>query len=481
MKAILKPNEIDQYFHQDTSFNILMKKRIQHVLLICSNYDAFILEEDGRINEKVFEEYVSLNLRYPPVFYQVNSGEKAFEMMEREKIDLIITMLSISDSDPFVLSKEIKQKHSDIPIVVLTPFSREVSQRLSQKDLSAIDYVFAWLGNTSLLLGIIKLIEDKMNSEHDINHVGVQAILVVEDSVRYYSSFLPNIYRYILRQSNEFVAETLNDHQRMLRLRGRPKLLLATTYEEAMQLYEKYHRNLLGVITDVSYSRAGIKDPFAGVKLCEAIKEKDPLLPLLMQSSDSQNEMFARDLKVKFLNKNSKVLSLELRDFILEYFAFGDFIFRDPESGIEIARAKDLRSIRENIKTIPDASLKYHIERNHFSKWLRARALFTLANLFRRASSADFNSLGEVREYIINAINRYLTIRSKGIIASFKKERYHEFLTFTRMGDGSLGGKARGLAFIDMLIKKHHLTDKYPDTIVNIPRTVAITDRKSVV
>lgn len=475
MKAILKQSEIDQYLYQDTSFNILMKKRIQHVLLICSNYDAFILEEDGRINEKVFEEYVSLNLRYPPAFYQVNSAESAFELLATGNIDLVITMLSISDSDPFVLSKDIKYRHPEIPIVVLTPFSREVSQRLAQKDLSAVDYVFAWLGNTSLLLGIIKLIEDKMNAEHDIMQVGVQAILVVEDSVRYYSSFLPNIYRYILSQSNEFVAEALNDHQRMLRLRGRPKLLLATNFEEAINLFDKYQRNILGVITDVSFNRDGSKDPFAGVKLCEAIKERDPLMPLLMQSTDSQNEIFAKELKIKFLNKNSKVLSLELRDFILEYFAFGDFIFRDPATGKEVARAKDLRSIRENIRTIPDATLKYHIERNHFSKWLRARALFTLADLFRRANSADFNSLVEVREYIVNAINRYLTIRAKGIIASFNKDRYHEFLTFTRMGDGSLGGKARGLAFIDMLIKKHKLTDKYTDTLVNIPRTVAIT------
>ncbi len=467
--------DLEHYFFQDTSFDNLMKRRIQHVLLICSTYDAFIMEEDGRINETIFQEYVSLNLRYPPAFVQVHSASQAYATLENEQIDLIINMLSISDADPFEVTHVIKKKHRHIPIVVLTPFSREVSQRLSIQDLSDVDYVFSWLGNPSILLAIIKLIEDKMNTHYDVRQVGVQCILLVEDSVRYYSSYLPSMYRIIFEQSQAFMTEGLNEHQMMLRLRGRPKILLATNFEEAISLYEMYKTNMLGMISDVSFNRGNTKDKFAGIKLSQIVKTNDPYFPILLQSSDRSNERFAKEMKVKFAHKYSKTLLHELTDFIREYLAFGDFKFLDPEDMHEIGRAKDLQGLQELIFQIPDKELKYHIDRNHFSKWLRARALFSLAHLFRQVDSRDFKNLDCVRQFLFDAIVRYRSDRGRGVIAKFDREKYNEYIIFSRVGEGSLGGKARGLAFVDNIIKRHNLIFKYQGIELTIPKTVVLT------
>ncbi len=266
-------------FFSDTAFDRLMQKRIYKVLLICSAYDAFLLEEDGRIEEQIFNEYVSLNLRYPPQIIHVKTASKAFKVLKSDNIDLVITMLSVGGMDPFLMAKKVKKKYEQIPIVVLTPFSREVSLRLSREDTSAIDYIFCWLGNADILLAIIKLIEDVMNVEHDIAEVGLQCILLVEDSVRFYSSYLPLIYRIVFTQSKKFMDEGLNEHQKMMRMRGRPKILLANNYEDAMELYLKYKDNLLGIISDVSYNREGDKDANAGIKLAKYVKEENPYMP----------------------------------------------------------------------------------------------------------------------------------------------------------------------------------------------------------
>ncbi|MBC8343778.1 MAG: response regulator, partial [Bacteroidetes bacterium] len=304
----LNPALGSAYQLNETSFHLLMKMRIHKVLLISSTYDAFILEEDGRIDEQIFNEYVSLSLRYPPVFIKATSAEQAFFMLENESIDLVITMLSIEDMDPFEFSREIKSKYSEIPIVVLTPFSREVTLKLENEDLSAIDYVFSWLGNANLLLAIIKLIEDKMNVEHDVDVVGVQTIILVEDSIRFYSSYLPLLYKFIFKQSQEFMTEGLNEHQKMLRMRGRPKVLLATNYEDAIRFYERFKQSLLGIISDFSYTREAKLDKMAGVKLCEKVKEEDQYLPFLLQSSEKEYVKIAKELNVKFLHKGSTTL-----------------------------------------------------------------------------------------------------------------------------------------------------------------------------
>jgi len=468
------PLQAPKYYFSTTSFNTLMKKRIYHVLLVSSAYDAFILEDDGRIDEQIFNEYVSLNLRYPPQFLIANSEAEAFRLLKEENIDLVITMLSAEETDTFDMAEQIKKNYPEKPIVVLTPFSRKVTLKVNRSDLSAIDYIFSWLGNADLLLAIIKLIEDKMNVEHDVNEVGVQTILLVEDSIRFYSSYLPNIYKIIFKQSLKFMTEGLNEHQKMLRMRGRPKILLATSYEEAVQFYEKYKINMLGVITDLSYRRKGEIDKYAGIKLCERIKNDDRFMPLLLQSSDGESEELAKQMKVGFINKHSKTISMELRNFIFEYFAFGDFVFVSPSSGKEVMRASDLKSFQEILFRIPDESLEYHITRNHFSKWFRARALFPLADLIRDLRIGDFENLDEVRKFMFDAIASFRLNKARGIIAEFYRDSFDEYFTFTRIGDGSIGGKARGLAFLDSLIMRNKMLDKYPNIIVTIPRTVVL-------
>ncbi len=463
-----------KFYFSDTSFSVLMKNRIYHVLLIASAYDTFILEDDGRIDEQIFNEYVSLNLRYPPQFIQAASQEQALEILETQNIDLIITMLSAEERDTFDLASNIKASHKEIPIVVLTPFSREVSIKIDKEDLSNIDYIFSWLGNADILLAIIKLIEDKMNVEYDVEHVGVQTIILVEDSIRFYSSYLPNIYKIIFKQSKSFMTEGLNEHQKMLRMRGRPKILLATNYEEAVELYQKYKRNLLGIISDISYRREGVRDKNAGIKLCELVKKDDRFMPFLLQSSDTHQAGLAKKLKVGFINKNSKTLSRELRNFIREFFAFGDFVFMDPKSNVEIARATDLKALQEIIFPIPDECFEYHIQRNHLSKWMRARALFPLAEMMVDLRQEDFKNIDEIKRFIFDAIGSFRLNKARGVIAEFYRERFDEYLTFTRIGEGSIGGKARGLAFLDSLIKRNQLFDKYKNTIITIPRTVVL-------
>jgi len=459
----------------DTSFNLLMQRRIHKVLLVSSNYDSFMLEEDGRIDEQIFNEYVSLNLRYPPIFVMANSANEAHKILEEDNIDLVISMLRIGDTDTFRFAKQVKSSYPKIPIVVLTHFSREITIRLEKEDLSAIDYVFCWLGNADILLATIKLIEDRMNVEYDVEVVGVQTILLVEDSIRYISTYLPNIYKIIFKQSKEYMREALNEHQKMLRMRGRPKILLATNYEQAVALYEKYKYNMLGIISDITYPRKGIKDKLAGIKLCKKVKEDDEFMPLLLQSSDMNNKQYADELGVGFIHKYSKTLSIEVRNYVIKQFAFGAFVFRDPDSLKEIGRASDLQSLQHLILTIPDKSLEYHAGRNDLSKWLNARAIFPIAQMFKYLTLSDFNDLKEVRNYIFRAISSYRMSKGRGVIAQFDKNNFDEYLIFSRIGDGSIGGKARGLAFINSIIKKNNIFNKFKGIIVTIPRTVVLS------
>ncbi len=477
MDYTTKPN-IDaarRFQFSETSFNELMRKRIHKVLLICSNYDFYMLEEDGRIDEQIFHEYVSLNLRYPPQFIHVTSASEALHELSINEIDLVIEMLSVGDMEPFMLAQKIKNHNPKIPLVVLTPFSREVSLILEKEDTSAVDYIFCWLGNADLLVAIIKLIEDKMNVSFDVKRVGLQTILLVEDSVRFYSSYLPSIYKIILEQSQKFMVEGLNQYQKMLRLRGRPKILLARNFEEASMLYNKYKNNLLGVISDIRYDRRGKMDPNAGFKLVQKIKEDDIFMPILLQSSDIENIEIARELKVGFVHKNSKSLLKQIEDFINEFFAFGDFVFRDPNNGNEIMRVSDLKSLHQSIYQIPDPSFEYHISRNHFSKWLSARALFPIAELFKEVSKDDFKNLVQARDFLFEVISNFRLNKGRGIIAQFNREKYDEYINFARVGEGSIGGKARGLAFLDSLIKNHPELDDFENVIVSIPRTVVLS------
>jgi len=463
------------YLFEDTRFTSLMLHRIYHVLLISSVYDAFVLEEDGRVDEQIFNEYMSLNLRYPPEFIKATSKKKAFEKLKSVNIDLVIIMLSADKKATFDLSNEIKHKYQQIPIVVLTPFSREARIKVELTDeYAAVDYVFSWLGNADILLAIIKLIEDKMNVKHDVGDVGVQAILLVEDNVRFYSSYLPIIYKIIFKQSKSFMSEGLNEHQKMLRMRGRPKILLATTYEEATYMYNKYKNNLLGVISDISYKRKGVKDAEAGFRLVRKIKKDNKYMPLLLQSSDSSNRGKAKHLKAGFIYKHSQGLTYELRNFIKNYFAFGSFIFVDPKSGEEVMRTKNLKDLMDKIFLVPDTSLRYHIERHHLAKWLRARALFPLAQLFQEFETDDFSDCNDVKQFIYSAISNFRIAKSRGVITQFQRDNFDEYFMLARMGEGSIGGKARGLAFLDTLIKRNKLYSLFKDVEITIPHTVVI-------
>ncbi|ASB51131.1 PEP/pyruvate-binding domain-containing protein [Alkalitalea saponilacus] len=459
---------------EDTAFDQLMQKRIHRVLLICSSYDAFMLEEDGRIDEQIFNEYVSLSLRHPPQFIHVASAEEAFETLQTTKIDLVITMLSVGGMDPFSLSKKIKDSYSNIPIVVLTPFSREVSLYLSKEDTSAIDYVFCWLGNTDLLLAIIKLIEDNMNAPYDVPEIGVQTILLVEDSVRFYSSYLPLIYKILFKQSRKFMTEGLNAHQKMMRMRGRPKILLARTFEEAASIYKKYNKNMLGIISDVSFKHDGVKDSEAGVALAKLVKKENPYMPFLLQSSDQSITQTAKEVKVGFIHKHSKFLLQELKDFLNNYLAFGDFIFINPATGEEVNRVSDLRELQDKLLSIPNESLHYHFKRDHVSKWLTARALFSIADVVKDLKVNDDSDIDQIKNDLFHIIAHFRMYKGRGIIASFDSDRFDEYVNFARIGEGSLGGKARGLAFLSTLIKKYPVFKSFEDVLISIPRTVVL-------
>jgi CheY-like chemotaxis protein len=467
--------DLQKYDFTDTSFDLLMQKRIHRVLVICSNYDNYMLEEDGRIDEQIFNEYVSLNLRYPPSFVQTDNVEDAFRILQEDKIDLVISMLSLRGTDVFALAKLIKAKYEKTPIVVLTYFSREVSLRLEGEDLSAIDYVFCWLGDASLILAIIKLIEDKMNADHDIENIGVQAIIIVENSIRYISSYLPNIYRIVLLQSLDFQREALNEHQRMLKMRGRPKILLANNYNDALDLYKKYKYNVLGVISDISYKKDNVNDENAGIELCKVVMADDDNVPFLIQSSSSVHKKMAEELGAGFINKYSKSLSLELRNFIIQNLAFGPFVFKNPDTMEPIAIATDLQSLQQKLLTIPDKTLEFHATRNHFSKWLNARALFPVAQMFKYIRREDFETMDELRRLLYVAISSFRLGKGRGVIAKFDKTSYDEYQVFSRIGDASIGGKARGLAFINRIIKTHKLFNQFPDVLITIPRTVVLS------
>jgi len=465
---------LSQMYLKDTAFQDLMQRRIFNVLLIASPYDAFMMEEDGRVEEQLYFEYVKLNLSSPPRVARVSNAAEAADAMLAKTFDLVVVMPANDISDCIAGARAIKAGHPDVPIVVLTPFSKEVSRRLAREDLSGIDYVFSWLGNMDLLLAVIKLLEDKMNAEVDINGVGVQMILLVEDSVRFYSSILPRLYKFLLKQSQLFSTEALNEHEQMLRMRGRPKVMLARDYEEAMALYERYGDKMLGLISDVSFSRGGVKTRDAGIRLARELRRRDPYLPIIIESSESSNEALVSDFGGVFINKNSKKLSVDLGEAIMANFGFGDFIIRDPVKGNEIMRIHDLKGMQRSIFDIPADALFHHARNNDISRWLYSRALFPIADVVRRHRFETLDEAPAVRQLFFDLIVKYRRMKNRGVVAVFRKERFDHYSNFARIGDGSLGGKGRGLAFVDSIIKHNSLFDDIDGVCVTIPRTVVL-------
>lgn len=458
---------------RDTPFARLMTKRIYNVLLIATRYDAFTLEDDGRVDELIFNEYTSLSLRYPPRFTRVTDEEAALAELENHNYELVIVMPNMAGRDIFAAAASIKERYPDLPIVVLTPFSREVRERIAQADLTVIDYVFAWLGNPELLLAIIKLIEDKWNADDDLAEVGVQSILLVEDSVRFYSSALPHLYRIVLEQSREFSKEALNEHLKTLRMRGRPKIMLARSFEEAAQVLENYGDNLLGIVSDMSFMRNGEKDALAGYALAKMVKERDAHLPFILESSEAGNADYAKRLGVPFIHKNSKTYPQDLRQIIMDQFGFGDFIIRDPQTGKEILRITNLKDLQQNLYNIPDEALRNHLSHNHFSRFFYSRAMFPPAELLKRVDVSEYAEMDEARRFIFDIIVEYRRIKNSGVVAEYRKDRFDAYSNFARIGNGSLGGKGRGLAFMGTLVAGHPRLDD-ARICVNIPRTVVI-------
>lgn len=471
---MLSKLKLNQLYFKDTQFVSLMTKRIFNVLLVANPYDAFMLEDDGRIDEKIFIEYMNLSLRYPPRFTQVSTEEDAWRQLGNTMFDLVICMPGSDNSDTFDIARQIKEKYPHIPLVVLTPFSHGIKERMEHEDLSIFEYVFCWLGNTDLLVSIIKLIEDKMNLEHDIKEVGVQMILLVEDSIRFYSSVLPNLYKFVLRQSQEFATEALNEHQRTLRMRGRPKIVLARSYEEAMDLYNKYQNNTLGIISDARYPREGKIDPHAGIRFLTEVRSRDPFIPLILQSAEVGNKEFAFSCGAQFIDKNSKKMNIDLREAVSENFGFGDFIFRNPNTMEEVVRVHNLKELQNAIFSIPAESFLYHISRNHISRWLYSRAIFPVAEFLKQITWESLQDIDAHRQIIFEAIVKYRKMKNQGVVAVFQRDRFDRYSNFARIGDGSLGGKGRGLAFIDNMVKRHAEFEEFENASVVIPKTVVL-------
>ena len=468
------PQEWNDILLKDVTFIDLMKRRIYNVLIVANPYDAFMLEDDGRIDEKIYGEYVELGLRYPPTFKQVSTVEEAEEVLNTTNIDLVICMPGNADNDAFTVAHAVKDRFPDMPCVVLTPFSHGITKRMQNEDLSIFDYVFCWLGNTNLILSIIKLIEDKMNVEHDIEEAGVQMILLVEDSIRFYSSILPNLYSYILAQSKRISTEALNRHAATLRMRGRPKVVLARTYEEAMAFYKKYHDNTLGVISDVRFPKDGKKDSEAGLKLLREMRQCDEYVPLILESAESDNRLKAEAEGFRFVDKNSKKMSLDLRRLMEEHMGFGDFIFRDPKTHEEVARISSLKELQDSIFKIPYDSMLYHISRNHVSRWLSARGIFPVSAFLKNVTWRKLQDVDAHRQIIFDAIVRYRHMKNLGVVAVFDRLKFDRYAHFARIGDGSLGGKGRGLAFLDNVIKTHPEFNSFAGVKVHIPKTVVL-------
>ena len=459
-------------FGQD--YTRLMTRKIRSILLICNNYDSFSLEEDGHIEGQISQDYAELNLSNPPSIDRVESTLEALELLKHQgdNYDLIITMFNVGKLDVFEFSRLAKVIAPHTPIVLLSSYSKVIYNYIAKQDKTNIDYVFSWNNSTDLIIAIIKLLEDKMNAEHDVLEMGVRTIMLVEDSVHYYSAYLPILYKLVLRQNNEAVRDALNEEQQFMRKRARPKIMLATCYDEAVELYQKYKTNMLGIISDVGFILHKGDDRAtevidAGINLCRLIKADNPTLPYLLQSSQESMRSVAEELGVGFVRKTSEYIARE--------FAFGDFIVTDPLTGQETARARNLYEFERLIKTMSDESLRYFAGKNYISRWLYSRGLFSIGDSFRDIDVNDETDLAEIRKLNLRMLHDYRMRQGLGVVARFDPSTYNDAIWFSRLGNGSLGGKARGLTFLNHILSKYDLYGKWEDVRVLVPRTLVIT------
>ncbi len=467
-------------FSQD--YTKLMARRISRLLLVCNNYDSFSLEEDGHIEARISQDYTELNLTSPPSIDRVETTIEALELLERHDThyDLIITMFNVGKLDVFDFSRRAKEAAPDTPIVLLSSFSKVIYDYIARQDKKYIDYVFCWNNSTDLIIAIIKLLEDKLNAEHDVLESGVRTIMLVEDSVRYYSTYLPLLYKLVLEQNDESLRDSLNEEQQFMRKRTRPKILLATCYDEAYELYQKYKSNMLGIISDVGFilhkrDPRSTEVPDAGINLCRLIKSENPTLPYLLQSSQESMRSVAESLGVGFVRKSSKTLIHELSEYISREFAFGDFIVTDRTTGVELARARNLYEFERLIGELSDEDLRYFARKNYISRWLYSRGLFAIGDHFRPIVIGADTDISEIRKMNIRLVHEYRVSQCLGLVAKFEPETYNDAIRFARLGNGSLGGKARGLAFLNHILAKYQLYDKWKEARVLVPRTLVVT------
>ncbi len=456
------------------AFQNLMRWRIRDVLLVSSLYDLYLFEEDGRLYELIRNEYQDLYLSHSPELTRVSNGQEAIALAREEKrFDLIITTLHIEDMTALKFARLVRESGVEIPIVLLAYDNRELKDLLTHHDTSIFDRIFIWQGDFRLIIAIIKHIEDLRNVEHDTRIVGVQSIILIEDNIRYYSSFLPMIYSEILNQSQRLILEGINLSDKYLRMRARPKILLCTSYDEAWKYFQNHEDDILGVISDIDFPHNGKPDPRAGIEFAKNVKSRHPDIPILLQSTTADYEAQARMIGASFLLKDSPTLLHNLRQFMVQYFSFGDFVFKTPE-GIEVGRATDLKSLEEQLQHVPEESILYHGERNHFSNWLKARTEFWLAHELRPRKVSDYPSVQALREDLISSLREYRRLRQRGIIMDFSEETFLPSSSFARIGGGSLGGKARGLGFVNILINDENIPDKFPEVHISVPPAIVV-------
>lgn len=455
-------------------FQKLMRIKIREILLVSSIYDYYLFEEDGRLYELIRSEYQNLNLSQAPEITHVTNSQEALELLKAENdFDLIITTLHIEDMHVIKFANEIKKEKIDLPIILLAYDNKERKELTTHYDTSVFEQTFIWSGDFHLLIGIIKYLEDRLNVESDTQNIGVQVIILVEDNVKFYSSYLPLVYTEIFNQSQRLLSEGINITHKFLRMRARPKILLCTTYEEAWNYYEKYEEYVLGIILDNNFRHHGVRDTEAGLKFAAEVKSRHKDIPILIQTSDKNLGEKVKSVGASFLYKNSPRLLHNLREFMLEHFSFGDFVF-EMQDGTVVSRASNLRELAEQIGKIPEESLLHHAEGNHFSRWLKARTEFYLAHKLRPQRVTDYESSNHLRKDLINAVHTYIDERQRGVISEFRKETFDPKNSFARIGGGSLGGKARGLGFINSLITNYNVKDLFKDIEVSVPSAIVI-------
>lgn len=455
-------------------FQNLMRHRIRDVLLVSSLYDLYLFEEDGRFDELISNEYQKLNLSHSPELTRVSSGKEAITLAKEERrFDLILTTLHVEDMTAVQLAEQARKAGVEIPIVLLAYDSRELKDLKAHNYTAAFDRVFVWQGDFRLIVSIIKHLEDRMNVDHDTRLVGVQSILFIEDNIHYYSTLLPILYTELLNQSQRLISEGINLSHKVLKTVARPKILLCQTYEEAWNFHETYSEHILGVISDIDFPRNGKPDHGAGIAFAKAVRAEHPEMPILLQSLTSDYERQARELNLSFMPKGSPNPSQYLRQFMTEYFSFGDFIFRTPE-GHEVGRAADLKSLREQLEYVPEESVRFHAERNHFSNWLKARTEFALAHKLRPRKVSDFPTVAGLRQDLISSLGAYTRSQQRGLITEFKKDTFDPTLSFARIGGGSLGGKARGLGFVNTLVNNYDVRRQFEGVQIAVPPAVVL-------